>query len=393
MISVIRSPGIKVADAPIGYTIGVRIAIVAESFLPQVNGVVTSVTHIVDELSRRGHETLVVAPAPGDERYRSAEVVRVGSIGLPGYPEVRIGAARNRIFGALRDFRPDLVHLASPVVLGASALAACRHLDLPSVAVFQTDLARFAAAYRLGWSRPMVWAWLRRIHNAAGLTLAPTRRLRAELRLRGFERVGVWGRGVDTERFHPRERCEGLRSRLAPSGERLIGSVGRLAPEKELHLLSHVARVPGSRLVVVGDGPQALRLQRLLPDAVFTGRLEGPRLARAYASFDLLVHTGRSETFGQVIQEALSSGVPVVAPGRGVAGEVVRSGVNGWLWPARRPERIHDIVAMLFAEPDLLGRLGSESRPSVLHRSWPRLVDDLVGHYAGVVDTPIPVAA
>lgn len=365
-----------------------------ESYLPQVNGVTNSVVRTTAELRRRGHDLIVIAPG---RRHRGDSdenlVVRTAAVGLPGYGEVKVGVASGLVDGTLRAFRPDVIHLASPVVLGAAALRTAREANIPTVAVYQTDLPRYAATYHLPFGRPAAWRWLRRVHNRADLTLAPTTPVASELIKRGFRRVRLWGRGVDTDMFHPSHRSRKLRKSLARDDELLVGYVGRLSGDKEVKHLTHLNGLAGTRLVVVGDGPARDWLRRRLPDAVFTGFLGGLALSSMFATFDVLVHTSRFDTFGQVIQESLASGTPVVAPASGGPLDLVANGHNGVLWPAARPARIPDLVAWLTEDRDALAHFSANARPSVEHRTWPHIVDELEDHYGSVAQRIRWVAA
>jgi phosphatidylinositol alpha 1,6-mannosyltransferase len=359
----------------------VRIAVVTESYLPQVNGVTNSVVRATAELRKRGHEVVIVAPGQKVAATTEANVVRTGSFGLPGYREVKVGLASRIVDETLRAFRPDVIHLASPVALGAAALRTAREVNIPAVAVYQTDLARYAAAYHLPFGRASAWRWLRRIHNRADLTLAPSTPVAAELVRRGFRRVRIWRRGVDTELFDPSRASSRLRATLADDSQLLVGYVGRIAADKEVRHLTHLAGLKGVRLVVVGDGPARSWLEKRLPDAHFTGFAEGVALASLFATFDLVVHSSRLDTFGQVIQESLASGTPVLAPNSGGPLDLVASGHNGVLWDAGRPDMIADVVAWLDEDRHSLSRLAANARASVAHRTWPRIVDDLEEHY------------
>ncbi len=227
---------------------------------------------------------------------------------LPGYKDFRLARPFPGLLSTLRTFEPDVVHLASPAVLRAQGAVAARRLGVPAVAVYQTDLAGFAGRYRLGLAEDAVWSWLRKIHGSAARTLAPSRHAVEQLQRNGVERVARWARGVDLRRFHPVRRDPGLTRRYAPSGEVLVGYVGRLAHEKEVGLLSAVQDLPGVRLVVAGDGPQRRQLERQLPKAQFLGFQSGAALAATFASLDVFVHTGSHETFCRAAQEALASG-------------------------------------------------------------------------------------
>ncbi len=366
-----------------------RVAIITESFAPDLNGVAHSVVRTAEHLVRRGHQPLVVAPRPAgaaaapDRQIHAGfdyQVVRVASVPMPGYPAFRIGLPSVRITQALARFEPDVVQLASPFALGAFGLSVARSLDLPTVAVYQTDVARFAAGYRLGFARSAAWRWIRHLHNLADLTLAPSTAAVDDLVLHGVQRVQRWGRGVDAERFHPGRRDDGWRRRIAPNGELIVGYVGRLAPEKHLALLEPVERLPGVRLVLIGAGPDRTRLERMLPAATFLGELDGLELAIAFAGLDLFVHTGAFETFCQTIQEALASGVPVVAPDRGGPRDLVVPGRTGVLVPPHDAVSLVAAVQELVADEPLRRGLATAARDSVAGRTWTAVGDELIEH-------------
>jgi len=379
-----------------------RIAIITESFPPDVNGVAHCVVRVAENLIRNGHHPLVIAPESaratlGTDSQFPYPVERVPSIPLPGYPTFRLGLPSPRTRRAVAEHGTDVVHLASPVILGAWGGHVAKALDLPMVAVYQTDLPNYARAYRLGAvTEAFAWRWLRDIHNAAGRTLAPSTVTAADLRAHGIERVRLWGRGVDIERFHPSRRDQELRAEIAPGGEVIAGYVGRLAVEKRVDLLASVAALPGVRLAVVGGGPAAEELRQAIPSAVFLGERHGLDLARIYASLDIFVHSGPFETFGQTIQEAAASGLPVVAPAAGGPLDLVDEGVTGCLVPPGDGDALADAVARLAAGPELRASMGEAARRKVLGRSWPALSAELIGHYTAVVGataTPARVAA
>jgi phosphatidylinositol alpha 1,6-mannosyltransferase len=372
--------------------VGMRIAIVTESFPPDVNGVAHSVVRVAEHLLRRGHEPLVIAPQPPSGLPRVAghfpyPVVRIASVPLPGYPSLRLGLPSPQIARALVSHGTDVVHLAAPVVLGARAAQVARRLRLPAVAVYQTDVPAYARAYRTRrFGEAAAWRWLRGIHNGAARTLAPSTASATALHAHGFERVWLWGRGIDTERFHPAKRSTGLRRALAPNGEVLVGYVGRLAHEKRVDLLAPICGLPGVRLVVVGGGPQEAQLRRILPDAAFLGMRTGDQLARIYASLDVFAHAGPYETFGQTLQEAAASGVPVVAPAQGGPLDLIADGETGFLVEPHRSGPLVDAVQHLVRDPALRTRLGRAGRERMLGRGWAALGDQLIEHYQAVLD-------
>ncbi|WP_218004926.1 glycosyltransferase family 4 protein [Actinomadura macra] len=362
-----------------------KVAIVTESFLPRVNGVTGSVCRVLEYLAAHGHEALVIAPGPAPDSHAGAPVEPVRGIALPFYPTFSVGVPTRRVTAALRNFGPDIVHLASPLVLGASGLAAARRLDVSTVAVFQTDVAGFARRYGLRGTDPPIWWWLRRLHGRADRTLAPSSPVLAELERRGVPRLAYWGRGVDRRRFHPSHRSESLRARLSPDGRAIVGYVGRLAAEKRPEMLTRLVGVPGAQVVVVGDGPEEERLRRRMPDAVFTGFRTGTELSELVASFDVFVHTGADDTFCQAVQEGLASGVPVVAAAAGGPLDLVRPGANGLLYAPDDGGELRAAVHTLVDDVGMRRRMSVQAVESVRGRDWETVCGELMGHYRAVV--------
>ena len=363
----------------------VRIAIVAESFPPDVNGVAHCTLRVAEHLVARGHHPLVIAPAPARGAPGAAgpfpcPVVRLRSVPVPRYRNFRVAVPGPPLRAAVASHRAELVHLASPFILGAG------RARLPTIAVYQTDMPGYARVYGTGrLGEAAAWGWLRRIHNAADRTLAPSAASAGSLRANGVERVWVWGRGVDTWLFDPGRRSERLRRELAPGGEVLAGYVGRLAPEKRVDLLGQVATLPGVRLVIVGGGPAEAALRRSLPGAVFLGPKYGAELAEIYASLDIFVHGGARETFGQTLQEAAASGLPVVAPAAGGPLDIVSDGITGFLVPPGAAGPLADAAARLARDPAMRAAMGQAGREKVTGRTWPVLGDELIGHYAEIL--------
>ncbi|CAK7282512.1 glycosyltransferase family 4 protein [Streptomyces misionensis] len=365
-----------------------RVVIVTESFPPDVNGVAHCALQTARHLVDRGHHPLVVAPAPapgsGPDTDAPCPVVRIPSLPLPGYPQVRVALPSRRLAAALVTHRPDVVHLAGPFVLGARGMAAAARLGLPAVAVYQTDLAGYARTY-MGAGEAAAWRRIRSVHAAADRTLAPSSAALRDLEEHGVPRVRLWPRGVDTVRFRPDRRDEALRRELAPNGELIVGYVGRLAPEKHVELLAGVCGLDGVRLVVVGDGPSHDRLAEALPGAVFLGRRTGDDLARIFASLDLFTHTGPLETFCQTVQEAMASGVPVVAPATGGPLDLVDHGRTGLLVPPRDADAVRGAVRALAADAARRAAFGTAARARVEGRTWAAVGDRLIGHYGDVL--------
>ncbi|MBU8831279.1 glycosyltransferase family 4 protein [Mycolicibacterium goodii] len=366
-----------------------RVAIVAESFLPNVNGVTNSVLRVIEHLRRTGHEVLVIAPdtprsePPAERIHDGVRVHRVPSRMFPKITSLPLGIPRPRMVGVLRGFDPDVVHLASPALLGYGGLHAARHLGVPTVAVFQTDVAGFAESYGIGAASRAAWAWTRHLHSRADRTLAPSTSAMENLAAHRIPRVHRWGRGVDITGFAPSARDELLRAAWSPAGKPIVGFVGRLAPEKHVERLAVLAARPDLQLVIVGDGIDRPKLESTLPSAIFTGELRGAELAAAYASMDVFVHPGEHETFCQAVQEAMASGVPVIAPNAGGPRDLVAPYRTGLLLDVDEFEKaLPTAVDHLIAERP---RYAIAARRSVLTRTWPAICDELIGHYEAVL--------
>ena len=314
-----------------------RVAIVAESFLPNVNGVTNSVLRVLEHLHETGHDAIVIAPGAreGQEEipdYLGFPIYRVPTVRVPLVDSLPVGVPTTAVDDALRKFKPDIIHLASPFVLGAAGAFSARQQRIPAVALYQTDVAGFATKYHASALAYGVWEWLRTIHNSCQMTLAPSSLTIRDLEKHHIKHVRHWGRGVNAELFHPEKRSAALRRSWDRSGKKnIVGFVGRLAAEKGVHRLSALNDREDIQLVIVGDGPERPLLEAQLPNAVFTGALSGEELAQAYASLDVFVHAGEFEIFCQSIQEAQASGVPTIGPRAGGPVDLIQEGYNGLL--------------------------------------------------------------
>ena len=368
-----------------------RVAIVAESFLPNVNGVTNSVLRVMEHLRHHGHEVLVIAPdsprgePAADRVHEGVRIHRVPSRMFPKITSLPLGIPRPRMVSVLKGFDPDIVHLASPALLGWGGMHAARHLGVPTVAIFQTDVAGFAESYGIGFTARAAWAWTRMVHSRVDRTLAPSTAAMENLVAHRIPRVYKWARGVDIAGFAPSARDERLRRSWSPDGRPIVGFVGRLAPEKHVERLAGLAGRKDLQLVVVGDGVDRAKLESTLPTAVFTGALYGEQLAAAYASMDVFVHPGEHETFCQAVQEAMAAGLPVIAPDAGGPRDLVAPMHTGLLLPVTEFEdRLSTSVDHLLAERQ---RYSLAARRSVLGRTWPAICDELIGHYESVLGT------
>ena len=364
-----------------------RVAIATETFLPHVSGVTGSVIRVLRHLREGGHRAMVLAPGDPPSACEDAPVVALPSVRLPGYPQVRLPVVTAGAVAAhLERFRPDVLHLASPFMIGGPAMRAAERLHVPVVAVYQTDVAGFASRYGAAYVGAMAWHHIRSIHERAAVTLAPSLWAVSELQRHGIPRVERWPRGVDTRAFAPGHRDPSLHRRLAPEGQVLVGFLGRLAAEKQVEDLRALSRCKGIRLVIIGEGPERERLGRALPDAVFTGLLTGQALSRAVATLDIAVHPGPYETFCQSVQEAMASGLPVVAVAAGAAAELVDHSRTGWLYAANDLVGLRDRVLDLAGDEAKRHAMGRAARAAVEGRTWDAVCERLLHHYTSVLN-------
>ncbi|HJG91209.1 MAG TPA: glycosyltransferase family 1 protein [Brachybacterium massiliense] len=378
-----------------------RILFVAESFLPHMNGVTNSVLRVVDHFAASGDDLGIIAPKwPGADKHlrttcgRKVRVHRVASAPMPGYADVRIAAtSATTLRRRIDEFQPDVIHLASPMVLGGRAVVAAQKAGVPTVAVYQTDIPGYTARYGMPFLENATWQLLRDVHNRATLNLAPSHATRDELIQHGIERVDLWRRGVDTSLFSPSLRSESLRAQYAKRHEKLVIYMGRLAAEKQVEDLKVIHDMPGVRLLIVGDGPERETLRRMMPRARFAGFRSGTDLAAHLASADLFIHPGELETFGQTVQEAMASGLPVIAPRRGGPVDLVSPSRTGWLYTPGMLDEMRDRASDLLFDDAKRRAFGRAAADSVRKRTWPVLAEQLRGYYLQAIEQEQRVSA
>ena len=363
-----------------------RIAVVTEAFLPQVNGVTNSVLRLLEFCKAQGHDVLIIAPesegAPSE--YLGYKIKHVPSISMKKL--IPMAVPKKYLEPLLEGFAPDVIHLASPIFLGHYVARIARKAGIPTVSVYQTDIAGFARHYGLTIAHNTLKKWVSRIHQASDITLAPSKWACRDLEQSGVKNVRLWKRGVDLVNFTPARRDESLRSDIAGSKEKLIvGYVGRIANEKRIDDLKILDQQGDIQLVIVGDGPAAPRIKKELPGARFVGYQSGTELARYVASFDIFVHTGKHETFCQGIQEALASGVPVIGPDTGGPVDLIEHGITGLLIDTADAHELLEAVATL-RNHSSFDLMQLAARKSVEHRTWDYINSQLISHYQDAID-------
>jgi len=384
-----------------------RIAIITENFLPKLDGVTRTLAKLLEHLQQTGHSVMLLGPDSGMEEYAGAEIVGTAGLPFPFYPELKFNFFRPLFMRRLDEFRPDIIHLVDPVILGTTGLAAARFFNVPLVSSYHTNLAAYCEHFGFSLlTRPM-WSYNRFVHNQCAMTFCPSPSTAAMLRLEGFEHLRIWPRGVDTSVFTPERRSAELRaSWLGREAENktVLLYVGRVSWEKNLRLLVQAYRGmshSNTHLVIVGEGPASIEMQQELADlsVTFTGYLTGEALATAYASSDVFAFPSRTETFGQVVLEAMASGLPVVGlVAEGVC-DLVENERTGFLVNdshIQEDEQIIDYrvrLECLVQDAQKRREMSSAALIEAQRRSWFEAMECLIRGYKEVVESTTPLVA
>ena len=368
-----------------------KIVFFTETFLPKVDGIVTRLTKTVQHLVASGDEVLIFCPEGAPESWKGARVVGVPAMPLPLYPELKLALPRPSVSEALEAFRPDLIHVVNPAVLGLGGIWLAKTRGIPLVASYHTHLPKYLEHYGMGMLEPLLWELLKAAHNQAQLNLCTSTAMVDELSAKGIQHTALWQRGVDTELFRPDLRNEAMRQRLhGPYDDtgNLLLYIGRLSAEKQIERIRPVLEaLPGTRLALVGDGPYRQQLERLFEGTptTFVGYLAGEELASAYASGDAFLFPSSTETLGLVLLEAMAAGCPVVGARRGGIPDIVSDGVNGFLYDPDEVGSLTTAVANLLGEADTRRALRLAARDEAERWGWAAATEQLRGYYRQVL--------
>ncbi len=384
-----------------------RVAIITENFLPKLDGVTRTLAKLLEHLQLAEHEAMLLGPDSGMEEYAGAEIVGTAGLPFPFYPELKFNFFRPLFMRRLGEFRPDIIHLVDPVILGATGLAAARFLNVPLVSSYHTNLAAYCEHFGFSLlTRPM-WSYNRFVHSQCSLTFCPSPSTAAMLRLEGFEHLRIWPRGVDTTIFKPERRSSALRTSWLgkeDSKKTVLLYAGRVSWEKNLRLLVQAYQGMNHsniHLVIVGEGPASLEMQQELAGlpVTFTGYLTGEALATVYASSDIFAFPSRTETFGQVVLEAMASGLPVVGLiAEGVC-DLVENERTGLLVRDARIQEDEQVIEYrrslerLVQDTQVRQTMSKDALIEAQKRSWYEAMECLVRGYQEVVESSRPLVA
>jgi glycosyltransferase involved in cell wall biosynthesis len=369
-----------------------RVALFTETFLPKIDGIVTVMILLMDHLIQRGIEFMVVAPKLSDTvtHYRGNRVIGVPGVRLPLYPELKFGPPTLGTYREVKHFKPDIAHFIHPTLVGTGGMMMAKHLNIPTLASFHLDLANIAHYVGLGFLERPIWWYTRQNFNAADYALAPSRLVQQDMLAHGVRHVGLWRRGVDPVQFSPLHATAEMRYRLSDGHpeDAILLYVGRLSHEKQIDKVRSVLNtVPGTRLVLIGDGParQALVKHFAGTPTKFMGYLQGQDLWSAFASADIFVFPSALETFGLVLMEAMASGLPVVTSRVGGVDDLVRAGVNGYVFNVGDVRAMIDGVRAILSAPSKRTVMGRNARLFAETQSWPTMMDELITCYEDLI--------
>ena len=315
-----------------------KIAFFTETFLPKVDGIVTRLTKTIEFLTKNGDEVIVFCPEGCPDSYKGATIVGVAAMPLPLYPELKLGLPGPAVSDKLEEFKPDLVHVVNPAVLGLGGIWLAKTNNIPLIASYHTHLPKYLEHYGMGMLEPLLWELLKAAHNQALLNLCTSTAMVNELEEKGIQRTALWQRGVDTTNFRPELRSDKMREKLFGKYQKtdsLLIYVGRLSAEKQIERIKPVLdNIPGACLALVGDGPYRGQLEKIFENTQtsFIGYLSGEELASAYASGDIFLFPSSTETLGLVLLEAMAAGCPVIGANKGGIPDIIDDGINGCLY-------------------------------------------------------------
>ncbi len=373
-----------------------KIAFFTETFLPKVDGIVTRLTKTIEFLTKNGDEVIVFCPEGCPDSYKGATIVGVAAMPLPLYPELKLGLPGPAVSDKLEEFKPDLVHVVNPAVLGLGGIWLAKTNNIPLIASYHTHLPKYLEHYGMGMLEPLLWELLKAAHNQALLNLCTSTAMVNELEDKGIQRTALWQRGVDTENFRPELRSEKMREKLFgnyQNADSLLIYVGRLSAEKQIERIKPVLdNIPGACLALVGDGPYRGQLEKIFENTKtnFIGYLSGEELASAYASGDIFLFPSSTETLGLVLLEAMAAGCPVIGANKGGIPDIINNGINGCLYNPDEKDNgersLIEATKKILADENKKEAMRKEARKEAEQWDWNQATLQLQKYYAETLE-------
>lgn len=373
-----------------------KIAFFTETFLPKVDGIVTRLTKTIEFLTKNGDEVIVFCPEGCPDSYKGATIVGVAAMPLPLYPELKLGLPGPAVSDKLEEFKPDLVHVVNPAVLGLGGIWLAKTNNIPLIASYHTHLPKYLEHYGMGMLEPLLWELLKAAHNQALLNLCTSTAMVNELEDKGIQRTALWQRGVDTENFRPELRSEKMREKLFgnyQNSDSLLIYVGRLSAEKQIERIKPVLdNIPGACLALVGDGPYRGQLEKIFENTKtnFIGYLSGEELASAYASGDIFLFPSSTETLGLVLLEAMAAGCPVIGANKGGIPDIINNGINGCLYNPDEKDNgersLIEATKKILADKNKKEAMRKEARKEAEQWDWNQATLQLQKYYSETLE-------
>ena len=373
-----------------------KIAFFTETFLPKVDGIVTRLTKTIEFLTKNGDEVIVFCPEGCPDSYKGATIVGVAAMPLPLYPELKLGLPGPAVSDKLENFKPDLIHVVNPAVLGLGGIWLAKTNNIPLIASYHTHLPKYLEHYGMGMLEPLLWELLKAAHNQALLNLCTSTAMVNELEDKGIQRTALWQRGVDTENFRPELRSEKMREKLFgkyQNTDSLLIYVGRLSAEKQIERIKPVLdNIPGACLALVGDGPYRGQLEKIFENTKtnFIGYLSGEELASAYASGDIFLFPSSTETLGLVLLEAMAAGCPVIGANKGGIPDIINNGINGCLYNPDEKDNgersLIEATKKILADKNKKEAMRKEARKEAEQWDWNQATLQLQKYYAETLE-------
>ena len=373
-----------------------KIAFFTETFLPKVDGIVTRLTKTIEFLTKNGDEVIVFCPEGCPDSNTGAKIVGGAAMPLPLYPELKLGLPGPAVSDKLEEFKPDLVHVVNPAVLGLGGIWLAKTNNIPLIASYHTHLPKYLEHYGMGMLEPLLWELLKAAHNQALLNLCTSTAMVNELEDKGIQRTALWQRGVDTENFRPELRSEKMREKLFgkyQNTDSLLIYVGRLSAEKQIERIKPVLdNIPGACLALVGDGPYRGQLEKIFENTKtnFIGYLSGEELASAYASGDIFLFPSSTETLGLVLLEAMAAGCPVIGANKGGIPDIINNGINGCLYNPDEKDNgeksLIEATKKILADKNKKEAMRKEARKEAEQWDWNQATLQLQKYYAETLE-------
>lgn len=373
-----------------------KIAIFTDTFFPEVNGVAKTLNRFTNYLENQGFSYKVFAPDSVTNEYVSDHIHRLKSLPFFLYPECRLAFPNFiQIKSEIERFSPDLIHVATPFTVGLSGVYYAKKFNIPMVGSYHTDFSDYLHFYDLEFLSKPLWKYMKWFHSPFQKLFVPSIDTLEKLNIRGFSNLEIWPRGVDCQLYHPNYVKENVRNRYGISKKFILSFAGRLAPEKDLHTLMKIANSLPSEIneqvhwLIAGDGPLLDELKiSSPPNMTFTGFLKGEGLAEVYSASDLFVFPSPTETFGNVVLEALASGTPVIGANAGGVKNIISTGVTGHLCESGNAEDFIQRIVQLLSNDHLRAQMAINARKYALTQKWDQIFENLINHYSTVIDQP-----